>query len=509
MTLADVDGALTIGILGAGAMGRGIAQIAVLGGCDVILCDMDTKAESDAKAFIDKMILRLAEKGKIDQQASLEAINRVRLAGGKMSKFSKMDVVIEAIVENIDVKKTVFKQLEDIVSPRCILASNTSSLSISEIASAVKNPARVCGFHFFNPVPLMKIAEVIPGILTDETVSAFLLALGKRFGHTAVRAKDYPGFIVNHAGRGYVTEALHILGEQVASHEELDKIYRRAGGFRMGPFELLDLTALDVSHPVMESIYNQFYQEPRYRPSVITRQRLAAGLLGRKTGQGFYAYPAPEQGEDDRPALKTNETFSIWLGALEGREHLDVFAALSDNGFEIDEGLRPNVRSLCVTEPMGADVTSEAVRLGLNPDHTIGIDLLYGYETCLSLMGNPALEPAYRAFAMNAFSHTGRPVAMLRDSAGFVLQRTLAVMINIASDMAQQGIAAPEDIDTAVKLGLGYPYGPLEWGDEIGATRILTVLENMQATTGDPRYRPSPWLARRAKLGLSLKALEQ
>ena len=498
---------MIIGILGAGAMGRGIAQIAALGGFDVVLCDVDGQAEITAKAFVEKMILRLAEKGKINQETAGQAIERLTLAGADMQKFSDAGVVIEAIVENIEVKKSVFKQLEEITKKDCILTSNTSSLSISQIASAAKDPSRIAGFHFFNPVPLMKIVEIIPGVLTDEAVVETLLGLGRKFGHKAVRAKDYPGFIVNHAGRGYVTEALQILGEQVASHEDLDQIYTKAGGFRLGPFALLDLTALDVSHPVMESIYNQFYQEPRYRPSVITRQRMDAGLLGRKTGRGFYHYPRQERPESqEKNETGLVERYPIWLGALKGKEHLDIFAALLDNGFVIDEGLRPETRSLCLTQPIGTDVTSEVLSLNLNPAHTLGIDLFYGYERCVSLMSNPATHPDYQKFAAFAFASTNRPVVSLQDSAGFVLQRTLSVMINIAADMAQQGIAAPDDIDTAVKLGLGYPFGPLEWGDKIGALRVLEVLENMQITTGDPRYRPSPWLARRAKLGLSLKA---
>jgi len=329
MKLPDINDGLVVGILGAGAMGRGIAQIAALGGFPVILCDLDKDAEKSAKIFIDKMINRLVEKGKIKKQIAQKAIENIKLAGGKLSEFAKADLVIEAIVENIEIKKSVFAELESITGDNCILATNTSSLSVSEIANAVKNSGRVAGFHFFNPVPLMKIAEVIPGVLTDPSVSDFLLKLGKKFGHKTVLAKDYPGFIVNHAGRGYSTEALQILGETVTDIETIDALLRKAGGFRMGPFELLDLTALDVSHPVMESIYTQFYQEPRYRPSVITRQRLSAGLLGRKTGRGFYDYP-PKPEADKKPQPTSHKKYKVWFGELYGEQRKPVLSILSD-----------------------------------------------------------------------------------------------------------------------------------------------------------------------------------
>lgn len=192
-----------------------------------------------------------------------------------IEEVAGVDLVVEAIIENLDIKQSLFKQLEGIVSPETILATNTSSLSVTAIASNLEHQGRMAGFHFFNPVPLMKIVEVIAGLATDEQVVADLLDLAQRMGHFGVRTKDTPGFIVNHAGRAYGTEALKILGEGVTSVSEIDRILREGAGFRMGPLELFDLTALDVSHPVMESIFNQYYQEDRYRPSALTRQMLA------------------------------------------------------------------------------------------------------------------------------------------------------------------------------------------------------------------------------------------
>jgi 3-hydroxybutyryl-CoA dehydrogenase len=224
---------------------------------------------------------------------TMEALaeNKSRLIGANaLSELSDCSLVVEAIVERIDIKKGLFAELEAIVGSQAVLATNTSSLSVTAIAADLKYPQRFAGFHFFNPVPLMKVVEVIAGLKTDPSVCDALTRFARQMGHTPVQAQDTPGFIVNHAGRGYGTEALRIVSEGVADFATIDRILKDQAGFRLGPFELMDLTALDVSHPVMESIYHQYYEEPRYRPSVITAQRLAGGVVGKKVGEGFYRY---------------------------------------------------------------------------------------------------------------------------------------------------------------------------------------------------------------------------
>jgi 3-hydroxybutyryl-CoA dehydrogenase len=495
--------ALTLGIAGAGAMGRGIAQIAAQAGIRVLLFDLAPGAAAAAQQTIAATLSGLAAKGKIATEAAEAAAGRIEPAA-TLEAFAPCHVVIEAIVEKLEAKRQLFAALEGIVGEDCILASNTSSLSVTEIAASCKRPGRVAGYHFFNPVPLMKVVEVVDALLTEPWVGEALAALAQRIGHTPVRAKDTPGFIVNHAGRGYVTEALRLLGENVAGFHEIDRILREAAGFRMGPFELLDLTGLDVSHPVMESIYHQYYEEPRYRPSALAAQRLAAGVLGRKSGRGFYAYPdGKQQVMPALPAPNARPT-KVWVSSARPSFAAAVRNLVCALGGNLDESQSPQDGALCVVTPLGEDATTCAAREGLDAARTVAIDVLLGLDKRRTLMTTPLTSTAMREAAHGLFAADGVPASVIRDSAGCVAQRVLAHIVNIGCDIAQQGIALPADIDCAVTLGLGYPKGPLALGDALGARTVLEILDNLQACYGDPRYRPSPWLRRRALLGASL-----
>ncbi|MCC5809509.1 MAG: 3-hydroxyacyl-CoA dehydrogenase [Ectothiorhodospiraceae bacterium] len=498
---------LVLAVIGTGAMGRGIAQIAALGGIKVLLHDAKQGAADEASAFVCRMVDRLVEKGKLDDSAAGQAKDRLQVVSG-VADLAPADVVVEAIVERLDIKQELFRELESVVRPDAILATNTSSLSVTAIAAACEHPERVAGFHFFNPVPLMKLVEVATAVRTADWAAEALVALAKRMGHTPVLCIDSPGFIVNHAGRGFGTEALRILGEGICETIDMDRVMRETAGFRMGPFELLDLTALDVSHNVMESIYDQYYQEPRFRPSFITRQRLAAGLLGRKVGEGFYRYP---EGKPEQPAetpAPTAGNRAIWISKADADSHKAVTDMLSAAGAELDQGSTPAAESVCLVTPLGLDATSTALEQGLDPQRTVALDTLFDLGRRRTLMTTPVTLPDVRDAAHAALAKDGVPVTVIRDSAGFIAQRIVATIVNIGCDIAQQRIATPEDIETGVKLGLGYPHGPLGFGDTLGPKRILQILETMQSYYGDPRYRPSPWLKRRAMLGVSLTTPE-
>lgn len=498
-----------VGLVGAGAMGRGIAQIAAQGGCQVLLFDAQSGAADTARAAVQEQWQRLLSKGRISEE-QLQAWSARLQPVADMAALKDCTLVVEAIVERLDIKQAVFAQLEAVVAPDAVLVSNTSSLSVTQIAAGLQRPARFAGLHFFNPVPLMKVVEVIAGLKTDPALCDALAQAVRQWGHQPVQAQDTPGFIVNHAGRGYNTEALRIVGEGIADFATIDRILRDQAGFRLGPFELMDLTALDVSHPVMEAIYRQYYDEPRYRPSVITAQRLAGGVVGKKAGQGFYRYDnGRAQVPPEPPVPDVAVLPPVWVSPQATRRAA-LCALLHTLGAELETHATPSAQALIVVAPLGLDVSAAAVAERLDATRTVGIDLLI--DDCATqrrvLATNPATRADMRAAAHALFARDGKAVSVVRDSGGFVTQRVLATIVNIAADICQQRICTPQDLETAVTLGLGYPQGPLALGECWGTERVLQVLDNLQTVYGDPRYRPSPWLRRRALLGLSLMHAE-
>jgi 3-hydroxybutyryl-CoA dehydrogenase len=498
-----------VAVVGAGAMGRGIAQIAAQAGSQVCLFDAQADTASKSLEALSAVWDKQVAKGKLSAQEASVFKSRVTPCSD-LSDLAHCELAIEAIVENLEIKQKVFKQLEALVSHSCVLASNTSSLSITAIAAGLQHPERLAGYHFFNPVPLMKVVEVIAGLKTAPLVCEKLSQYAKQMGHTAVTASDTPGFIVNHAGRAYGTEALRIVSEGIADFATIDAILKDQVGFKLGPFELMDLTALDVSHPVMESVYRQYYDEPRYRPSVITAQRLAGGVLGKKTGAGFYAYTDGVAVKTAPAAVPQVDTMPpVWVSPRATRRS-ELLQLLKNLGATIETGVSPSMHALTIVAPLGFDVTTVAVVERYDPARTVGIDMLIDDAATRRrvLMTNPATRKDMADAAHALFARDGKAVSVIRDSGGFVTQRVVACIINIAADICQQQICSPADLETAVTLGLGYPHGPLALGDLLGPTNVLEVLFNMQTVYGDPRYRPSPWLRRRGAIGLSLKHVE-
>ena len=493
-----------IGIIGAGAMGRGIAQVCAAAGCTVQLFDMSTDAASRALDAVRADLAQGVAKGKLSQQDADATVARIQPVE-TMAAMGDCQMVVEAIIEQLDAKQNLFRELEQIVAADCVLATNTSSLSVTAIAAALKVPGRVAGWHFFNPVPRMRLVEVIAAPRTAPGVTDALVSLSGRIGHRAVIASDSPGFVVNHAGRAFVTEGLKLLAERTAEHEVLDAILRQCTGFRMGPFELLDLTGLDVSVPVMEAIHSQYYGDDRYRPATLARTRLLAGLLGRKSGEGFYLYA-------DKPAAVPAPAAAPFATQVSMWWPTSGPAALSDS-IRALLGTEPvsDARSadVILVAPLGADLSTIVADLRLDAGRTVAVDPVFAGASGVTLMTTPATAPSSVAAARAAFAARSVPTFVIADSPGFVGPRVVACIVNLACEMAQQGIASPADIDVAVRLALGYPAGPFEWGDRIGADRVLQILQGLHSTFGDQRYRPSPWLSRRARLGLPLSTPER
>jgi 3-hydroxybutyryl-CoA dehydrogenase len=485
---------LVAGVAGSGTMGRGIAQVLAQSGVRTLVFDAQPGAAQKARDSISQALGKLLEKEKLDRPAVEATLARIETVDS-LEAFRPCHLVVEAIVEDLGAKRELFARLEGVVAPDCILASNTSSLSVTAMAAACKRPQRVAGYHFFNPVPVMRIVEVVAGELTEAWATDALAALAKRLGHTPIACRDTPGFVVNHAGRAYVPEALRILSEGIADFATIDRILVDAAGFRLGPFGLMDLVGLDVSHAVMKSMYHQYFEEPKYKPSFLAESRVAAGLLGRKTGRGWYTYtkegamPAPEA--SPAPAKKPA---GVWaapeLGELMGK--LGVALVGKD------------AAAVCFVAPLGKDATTSALEHGLDPRRTVAVDPMFGFAKRRTLMSTPLTTAEARDAAHALLASDGVPVSLVRDSPGFVAQRVVAHIVNVGCDIAQLRIATPEDLDRAVVLGLSYPRGPLAMGNAVGAGRILAVLEALHEFYAEPRYRPSPWLKRRAKLGVSL-----
>jgi 3-hydroxybutyryl-CoA dehydrogenase len=348
----------------------------------------------------------------------------------------------------------------------------------------------------------MRLVEVIGGLRTDPGLVDMLTQFVRRIGKHPVVATDTPGFVVNHAGRAYGPEALRIVAQGIASPREVDDLMKEAAGFRMGPFELLDLVGGDVTHAVMVSIFNRYFGEPMYEPSAQMAVRVAGGLLGRKSGEGFYKYDGPAAASPPTVAVPRHaKPAAAWVADEEGGPALAEW--LDAAGVHVTLGGTSAADALCFVTPLGEDATGAAVRLGLDPSRTVAVDMLGRFSGRRTLMKNPLTSAETLGAAVAALSD-GVPVTVINDSAGFVVQRLLAMIVNVGTRIAELRIAAPADIDVAAELGLNYPKGPLALGDILGPARILAVLDGMQAVTHDPKYRATAWLRRRASLGVSL-----
>lgn len=488
----------TIAVIGSGAMGAGIAQVAATAGHQVLL--FDTRPDAAAKAIdgIGKTYAKLVEKGRMGAVESDLARERLK-AIGSLQEAAGAVLVIEAIVENLDAKRALFAELEGIVGEPCILATNTSSISVTAIGAQLKHPERLVGMHFFNPVPLMALVEVVKGLATGREVANAVYATAESWGKSPVHATSTPGFIVNRVARPYYAEALRLLLEQAADVATLDAVLRDCGGFRMGPFELMDLIGHDVNFSVTNSVFAAYYNDPRFTPSILQQELVSAGFLGRKTGRGFYRYgndvakpsPQAEAAGTQPSALR----YAGGPGTVDALIERLRGAGMEPLAIEAAPGLYCEGAAIYLTDGRSA---TERAEIDGHRD-TILFDLL------LDAAGSPRIalaradqcsDTAWQA-AVGLFQAAGFAVTRLDDVPGMAVMRTVAMLANEAADAVNQGVCSARAVDIAMQKGVNYPRGPLAWADSIGLRQVVTVLSNLAATYGEDRYRVSPLLRRK------------
>ena len=500
----------TVAVIGAGAMGCGIAQVAAQAGHPVRLFDTRLGAAEKGRASIGQTLAALAARGKLDAAEANAAGARIT-AVHALGDCVSAGLVVEAIVEDLAEKRSLLRELEKIVPPETILASNTSSLSITALAAGLRFPGRVVGMHFFNPVPLMQLVEVVSGLATDDATASAIAATAAAWGKQPVHATSTPGFIVNRCARPFYGEALRLLAEGAADAATIDALLREAGGFRMGAFELMDLIGNDVNFAVTKSVWEACYHDPRYAPSVLQQERVAAGFLGRKSGRGFFEYaegasrPTPvtvaAQPAPARIAVRGDLGPAAPLGIRMARAGVAVatlgaHAAFPDGALEAGEAL------LALSD--GRTATERAAATGVANLVLFDLALDYGQCTRIALArADSCAAPAFDT-AAGAMQAAGIAVSPLDDVAGLAVLRTVATLANEAADAVTLGIASARDVDVAMQKGVNYPRGPLAWAEAVGVGRVRDVLRNLAAHYGEDRYRLSPLIARRYATGAPL-----
>lgn len=540
-----------IGVVGAGTMGTGIAQVAAQGGYEVFVSDPFPQQLERCLETIRKFLDRAVEKGRLQAGEREAVLGRIRTTTA-LSDLSAADFVIEAALEDLELKKKVFAELDQCCRSEVILATNTSSLSITAVGALTRRQDRVVGMHFFNPVPLMPLVEVIRGHRTSAETAEATFQVASRFGKHPVRAQDTPGFIVNRVARPYYAEGLKLFQDQVADAATIDAALR-AVGFRLGPFELMDLIGIDVNLAVTRSVYGQHFDEPRFRPSLVQAKMVQAGLLGRKTGAGFYTYGdiGREQAADPAPAgtaaAEDVPAGAVLLVAAGGKEQVPLAGALRQAGLEprlvapgdsaalsaaghdawlaldltvagpdarratlqqLDRALPAEAWLVAAAPPLPvtdlAAVTGRPGRClglgGLPPYDAGALEWIVPWQVAGEWGGAAAVAALPGPVAALSRRLNRTPLAV-SDGMGGLAARVVACLVNEACHALTEGVATPADIDAAMRLGTSYPFGPLEWGDRLGPDFVLHIMQGLYADLAEDRYRPAPLLRRLAAAG--------
>lgn len=490
-----------IAVIGAGTMGAGIAQVAAKAGHKVYLFDANPDAITNGIDFLRTGLNKLVSRGKMTEDGVSEILGRI-VPCTQLGELKNASLVIEAIVEKLEVKQRLFSDLENICSGGAIFATNTSSISITSIGSALKKPERLLGMHFFNPAPILKLVEIISGLATEQPILDKVYDTAKLWGKTPVHVKSSPGFIVNRVARPFYAEALRALEESAGDVVTIDTCLRELGGFKMGAFELMDLIGHDVNYAVTESVFNSYYQDPRFKPSLTQLELVNAGYLGRKSGRGFYDY----KNNTENINIKTEPSFPAPMD-------ITVFGDLGIAEKLVDRAIKKNIKinrqpatqSTILNKAIvvdgvhlymskGCSATQKAAESGHKD--VVLFDLAHDFSTTKRIVLCKAEQTSRTALniIIGFFQSMDIDVSVIKDIAGMIVMRTVCMIINEASDTVNQKVATMNDVDLAMCKGVSYPIGPFAWADEIGAKTIYMVLQNLYNSYGEDRYRPSPLL---------------
>ncbi len=496
-----------IAVVGSGAMGAGIAQVAAAAGHVVKLLDNRPGAAEQAIAGIRAQFAKLADKGKLTPEAALAAGTRL-VAAQQLADLADAGLVVEAIVENLEAKQKLYADLEAIVGADCLFGTNTSSISVTAIGAALNNPERLAGLHFFNPAPLMALVEIVSGLATDPAVAETLFATAAAWGKTPVHAKSTPGFIVNRVARPYYAEALRLAQEGAADYATIDAAMREAGGFRMGPFELMDMIGHDVNFAVTNSVWRAFYHDQRFLPSLLQQELVDAGFYGKKSGRGFYDYrdgalrPGPQTEAVQTPAGMIT-IFGESAAAEALAERLET-CSLAFSRAPASDGRIAEIGRAVLAVTDGRSATQRAAETGAANLVLLDLALDYTRASRLAVAVAEQCEPAAAAAAIGLLQAAGFAVSRFLDVPGLAVMRTVAMLANEAADAVNQGVCSESAADSAMRLGVNYPQGPLAWADQVGVATIRDVLANLGASYGEDRYRISPLLQRAVFAGRNI-----
>ncbi|HEY9373862.1 3-hydroxyacyl-CoA dehydrogenase [Streptomyces sp.] len=493
--MTAIEHSRTVSVVGTGTMGQGIAQVALVAGHPVRLHDTVPGRAEAAAAAIAARLDRLVEKGRLDAEARAAAVARL-FPAEQLAELADSALVVEAVVERLDVKQELFAALEKVVDDACLLATNTSSLSVTAVAGALRLPERFVGLHFFNPAPLLPLVEVVSGHATADAAATAAYDTAKAWGKTPVRCADTPGFIVNRIARPFYAEALKVYEERAADPATIDAVLRESGGFKMGPFELTDLIGQDVNEAVTRSVWESFFQDPKFTPSLAQRRLVESGRLGRKSGQGWYSYAEGATPPEPHTAPATEPPAEIVVEGELGPAN-ELIAMAREAGITVRE--TEEDRGTRILLPSGGQLALADGQTSVEFRDVVYFDLALDYRaaTRVALAASEVTSWETLRESIGLFQALGKKVSVIGDVPGMIVARTVAMLVDLAADAVAKGVASAEDIDTAMRLGVNYPIGPVEWGRRLGSSWAHELLDELHTRVPTGRYAPSLALYRR------------